>query len=563
MKSKFKRNIICLAVLLILVLGTTSINGKIFKQTNEKNPITMEYDYDDYVAGYWKFDEGSGDIAYDSSGNEFDGDIYGATWVTGHSSYALDFDGINDYVALDSYSPHLGFNKTDDMIFSFWFKSSSEETGVIYSTSKSDSYNPGVQIALHPNGTIQYKTWVLSCGVNMCTEDSYNDGSWHYVEIWYNGITANPTITIYVDDDEDISITHWICQFSANEFNKDKIGRTSLNQTDYFDGVIDEFKIIKFPGGNKQNHPQITGPDIGEINEELEFTFKVTDPEEDEMQAYIDWGDGTNTGWFGSYQSGDQFTKTHKYSDNGKFEIKAQVEDVWDNGPFAIKWVAIGNQYPDPPAITGPGYAEPNSEIDFSFESDDADEDDLYYWIEWGDGGIEEWIGPYDFDEKIEVPHIWDENGKYTIKAKAKDIFNQESTESTFPIRVGNENPETPSVSGQQLSKLDTDYDYKFVSTDPEGDNLFYYIKWGDGFEDNKGPVASGDEITISHSWHNKGSYTIKAYVVDQLGGKSGEGTLKVTAPKSKGVYFSFNILERILGQYPFAFPILRNLLGL
>ncbi len=37
---------------------------------------------DDYVNAYWKFDEGSGTTAYDSSGHDYDGTIYGATWTT-------------------------------------------------------------------------------------------------------------------------------------------------------------------------------------------------------------------------------------------------------------------------------------------------------------------------------------------------------------------------------------------------------------------------------------------------------------------------------------------------
>ena len=139
MIKSLKRNIFYLIIVLILVFGATGINGKTGIQIEEQNPIIMSYEYDDYVAGYWKFDTGSGDTAYDSSDNGFDGDIYGASWVSGHSGYALDFDGSNDYLALDSYSSSLGFNKTDDMIFSFWIKSTSDETGVRYSVSKSDS----------------------------------------------------------------------------------------------------------------------------------------------------------------------------------------------------------------------------------------------------------------------------------------------------------------------------------------------------------------------------------------------------------------------------------------
>lgn len=57
------------------------------------------------MKAYWSFDEGKGSIAYDNSGNGNDGIIYGATWTSGISGYALDFDGLNDHI--DCASPIL------------------------------------------------------------------------------------------------------------------------------------------------------------------------------------------------------------------------------------------------------------------------------------------------------------------------------------------------------------------------------------------------------------------------------------------------------------------------
>ncbi|RLF09069.1 MAG: hypothetical protein DRJ69_05335 [Thermoprotei archaeon] len=46
----------------------------------------------------WHFDEGSGTTVYDSSGNDRDGIIYGATWTDGKYGKCLSFDGNDDYV---------------------------------------------------------------------------------------------------------------------------------------------------------------------------------------------------------------------------------------------------------------------------------------------------------------------------------------------------------------------------------------------------------------------------------------------------------------------------------
>jgi len=49
---------------------------------------------------HWKFDEGKGNIAYDSSGNGNNGTIsqWRPTWVHGKFGSALSFDGVDDYV---------------------------------------------------------------------------------------------------------------------------------------------------------------------------------------------------------------------------------------------------------------------------------------------------------------------------------------------------------------------------------------------------------------------------------------------------------------------------------
>lgn len=50
-----------------------------------------------------KFDEGSGNMVYDYSGNGNNGHIYGASWVGGKVRKALDFDGVDDYVNVSNF----------------------------------------------------------------------------------------------------------------------------------------------------------------------------------------------------------------------------------------------------------------------------------------------------------------------------------------------------------------------------------------------------------------------------------------------------------------------------
>lgn len=45
------------------------------------------------MIGYWNFDEGSGTVAHDTSGNGYNGTVTGATWTTGKINSALSFNG--------------------------------------------------------------------------------------------------------------------------------------------------------------------------------------------------------------------------------------------------------------------------------------------------------------------------------------------------------------------------------------------------------------------------------------------------------------------------------------
>ena len=106
------------------------------------------------------------------------------------------------------------------------------------------------------------------------------------------------------------------------------------------------------------------------------------------------------------------------------------------------------------------------------------------------------------------------------------------------------------------IGKAGEVYKYKFTSTDPNGDDVYYYIEWEDGSDTGWiGSYPSGEEITLNHTWEEKGTYTIRARAKDTDNLWGAWGDLEVTMPKNQQVsnMWFLRWLER--------FPILQKIL--
>ena len=76
----------------------------------------------DGLVGSWHLDEGSGNIAHDSSGQGNDGTIYGATWTDGKFGKALNFDGVDDYVEIIHDGSLYVWQGNSPVTFEVWVK---------------------------------------------------------------------------------------------------------------------------------------------------------------------------------------------------------------------------------------------------------------------------------------------------------------------------------------------------------------------------------------------------------------------------------------------------------
>ncbi len=127
-----------------------------------------------------------------------------------------------------------------------------------------------------------------------------------------------------------------------------------------------------------------------------------------------------------------------------------------------------------------------------------------------------------------------------------------------------NRSPKKPTIVGPIKEKIRIAVDYNFTSVDPDSDEVYYHIDWGDSTNTSWiGPFASGETLIQSHTWTKRGNYTIKAKAMDSHGAKSICSSLSVTMPVSYErpliIERLIQTLARILERFPNAFPLLQR----
>ena len=117
-------------------------------------------------------------------------------------------------------------------------------------------------------------------------------------------------------------------------------------------GNSDMWLIKIIDGNNCPEKPTIKGPPSGKIGINYEYNCLSYDNDNDEIFYLIDWGDGTDSGWIGPYESGENCSASHVWNDRGNYKIKVIAKDVYGaesewSDPLAIS-MAKKNSYNNP-----------------------------------------------------------------------------------------------------------------------------------------------------------------------------------------------------------------------
>jgi hypothetical protein len=172
-----------------------------------------------------------------------------------------------------------------------------------------------------------------------------------------------------------------------------------------------------------------------------------------------------------------------------------------------------------------------------------------------------------------------DEGGNWTNESNSQNIQNTESF-SYQPKTTGfqenvtwdmcfrtygriNDPPDMPTIEGPQNGKAGETLEYTIYSTDPNDDQVFYWIVW---FDDCPGvywdgPHNSGEHIVRGYTYEDQGTFTIRVKSKDIYDAESDWALLEVTIPRSRNS--DFHIFYRLFQLLPKTVPTIIKILQL
>jgi len=320
----------------------------------------------------------------------------------------------------------------------------------------------------------------------------------------------------------------------------------------------------------RDNNPPNTPYNPNPMNNSIEVPINTNlswyggDPDFDDVTYDVYFGDYFPPPKVKWNQTGTTYDPT-PYGNNLEFNTKYYWRIVaWDE----YNYTASGPNWSFTTQVNLP----PDEPSD-PFPEDGANEVDVNVTLRWKGGDpnpgdtvtYDFYFGPNDpptikkhnlTDNFSETPYDLTEYETYYWKIVSWDSQGLSTPGKIWDFTTGiNYPPNAPTIDGPINGSVGVEYCYNFTATDPNGHDVKYYIKWGDGATNWTELYASGETVQACHTWTKKGTYNITARAQDEYGKDGKYGYLIVDRPVTINLQNSqqsskllfLQILERLL----------------
>ena len=228
------------------------------------------------IVGLWHFDEGSGKVAKDSSGNGNDGEILGGKWVDGQIGKALEFDGTPKNGVLIEHKPNQNPALSGQITVEAWIKVLSappEAQGNVVRKGVWVEGKPTTGWGLDINKNLSVRGFVyIEAGVASLVDPgvvALEPKKWHHLAFTYAGKEVN----VYVDGE----VYGTLEAEGTLEANEEPIGiGIRPDSTKPLAGVIDEVVVWSVARTQEEIKQDMTGaPTTVEASGKLAITWSA------------------------------------------------------------------------------------------------------------------------------------------------------------------------------------------------------------------------------------------------------------------------------------------------
>lgn len=202
------------------------------------------------LLAWWKLNEGTGTVVTDSSGNNYQGIIHGASWINNQRTSSLSFNGVSDYVSL----PSMDLTNLDSLTVVAWINSDLTEVGFIMYHGNLGEFNLGNGDLGQDTQHLNINSTHASFSVKLSDFNWYGTQSsspmkpntWHQiVGVWETGVSMK----VYVDgvlagENDRIPAIRLYNPGSSFPSSLGIYSQDQWNQQDFFKGQISNVMVF-------------------------------------------------------------------------------------------------------------------------------------------------------------------------------------------------------------------------------------------------------------------------------------------------------------------------------
>jgi hypothetical protein len=203
-------------------------------------PACQKAALDPSLIGWWKFDEGKGNVAHDASGNGLYGNITGGKWVEGKSGKALRFDG-RSLVEVE-HRPIFDSLTTELTVCAWVKRDTSRSWNTVVSREIAGGWSESIGLAVFADTALFSVDPDGSRYSNVRDTAACPAGEWTHLA----GTFRDSTFTLYVNG-KPVRRGHFIPPIRYGDRNPLIIGGNTNTQgkewCDLFHGIIDDVRL--------------------------------------------------------------------------------------------------------------------------------------------------------------------------------------------------------------------------------------------------------------------------------------------------------------------------------